>query len=188
MSRGLCLLVILLAARPALAQDEFAREGVAISAGAAFALEDFDDEGIDFDNSGAAGASVSYRFHPNFGVEGHFEHTFDFSADFPTGFGNADVDVTVWSLTANAQFFLLTGRFQPYVNVGIGYGSGEITVDFFGSDSDTTSNAIGRAGLGMDTYLTEHVVVAVEGIYNFGFGDLDSFNYWTLGGKLRYRF
>lgn len=40
----------------------------------------------------------------------------------------------------------------------------------------------------MDTYLTEHVVVAVEGIYNFGFGDLDSFNYWTLGGQLRYRF
>jgi len=188
MSQVVCLLVIL-ALAPAVYAQDYARDGVALSIGGAFALEDFDDAGLDFDNTGAAGAAISYRFHPHFAVEGHFEHTFDFKADTFVGFGSANVDVNVWHLTANVQAFLLTGRFQPYIEAGYGYGSAQVSVDTpFGSGDDDTDGGMGRAGIGMDSYVTENFVVALEGIYNFGTGDMDDFNYWSLGGKLRWRF
>ena len=183
MIRSLVFLTVFTFASAAFAQD-YARNGPALGAAIGFAIEDFDDGGIDFDNTGVAGASFSYRVHPHIGLEGRFEHTFNFDGNFP---GN-DVDVSVWSLTANGQIFILTGQFQPYFALGIGIGQADIAVHGPFGGHDTETDAAGRVGLGLDSYVTPNFVVGVEGMYNFGFGDLGDFNYGSLEAMLKYRF
>jgi len=176
--------MIVLVSTAAWSQD-YARDGFAVGAGASYALEDFDDDGIDFDNAGAVDAFASYRFHPHFGVEARFEQTFNFDGN--ADFGDADVDV--WSLTANVQYFILTERFQPFI--GLGFGIGEATVDVdtpFGSDDDSVTDPMARFTAGLDSYVTPNFVVGAEVGYNLGIDDLDDFNYWTFSALLRYRF
>ncbi len=166
------------------AQD-YARDGFAVGGGFSYANEEFDDDGIGFDDTGALNVFGSYRFHPNVGLEGRFEQTFDFEGDV----GPTDVDVDIWSLTANAQFYILTGQFQPYAGAGIGFGEAEVDVDGpgFGGDDDA-SDPLWRLFLGLDSYVTPNVVIGAEAAYNFGIDDLNDFDYWTLSALLRYRF
>jgi opacity protein-like surface antigen len=184
MLRNIALLSLLVfgLASVSTAADDFARNGVAVGAGLGFAGEDFDSDGLNFDDTGSAHMLVDWRFHPHLGLEGRFEHTFNFDASVP---GTTDVRATVWSLTANGQVFILTGQFQPYFELGIGVGEGEVS--FQGSSNDTT-NAMGRVGLGLDSYLNRNISVGAEFAYNFGFGNLSDFNYWTMGGQLKYHF
>jgi opacity protein-like surface antigen len=187
MVRSLCLAsvaVLLCSAAPAFAQD-FAREGFSVGGGASFASEDFDDDGFSFDDTGAVSLFGGYRFHPNFAVEGRFESTFDFEGDA----GPVDVDVNIWTLTANAQVFILTGQFQPYLIGGFGFGEAEVDVDGpgFGGD-DTESDPFWRLGVGVDAYVTRSIVLGAEAAYNFGVDDLDDFDFWTASLLLRYRF
>ena len=187
MIRLLAFALVVLAATPAWSQSskEYAREGFAVGAGASFALEDFDDDGINFDDAGAADALVSYRFHPNFGVEARFEQTFNFDGN--SGPNNFDVDI--WTLTANAQYFILTGQFQPYVGLGFGVGEASVDVDTpFGSGSDSVTDPLVRFAAGLDSYVTPNFVVAVEAAYNLGINDLGDFNYMTFGAQFKFRF
>jgi opacity protein-like surface antigen len=185
MVRCFTLVVCVLFAAPALAQ-EYSREGFSVGVSGSAAFENFDDTGgVDFDDTGALGAAASYRFHPNFAVDARFEHTFDFEGDA----GPVDIDVNIWTLTANAQFFILTEQFQPYVIGGVGLAEAEVSVDTpFGDDDDTESDPVFRLGVGMDSYVSPNFVVGLEAAYNFGTNDLDDFDYWTLTALLRYRF
>ncbi|MEX2207811.1 MAG: porin family protein [Myxococcota bacterium] len=184
MTRLLTFALAVLLTTPVYAQD-YARDGFAIGAGFGYAGENFDDDGVDFDDTGAIDVFGSYRFHPNFGVEARFEQTFDFEGDA----GPTNVDVDISSLTINAQAFILTGQFQPYLGGGLGYAEAHIDVDGpgFGSDDDD-SDPLWRLFMGLDSYVTPNVVIGAEAAYNFGVDDLDDFDYWTLNALLRYRF
>ena len=176
--------MIVLVSTSAWSQD-YDRDGFALGAGASFAVEDFDDDGIDFDDAGAVNAFASYRFHPHFAAEARFEQTFNFDGNA----GPNDVDVDIWSLTANVQYFILTEQFQPYIGLGFGIGQADVDVDTpFGSDSDTTTDPLARFSVGLDSYVTRNVVIGAEVAYNLGIDDLNDFNYWTFGAQLRYRF
>ena len=182
MIRLLALCLIAFLATPAFAQS-YSREGFSVGAGVSAAFEDFDDDGgIDFDDTAALNAFAGYRFHPNFAAEARFEQTFDFEGDTPFG----DVDVNVWTLTANGQFFILTEQFQPYLIGGFGIAEVEADGPFGGDDSE--SDPVWRLGIGMDSYVTENFVIGVEAGYNWGTNDLDDFDYWTLSALFRYRF
>ena len=174
-------LLVLSAATPAFAQD-YARPGFSVAAGVSAAFEDFDTDGSNFDDAAAFTAAGGYRFTKNFGVEGRFEQTTDFDGDF----GPADVDVSMWTLTANAQFFILTGQFQPYVIGGLGIEEATVDVNPGGDDDET--DAVWRLGIGMDSYVTPNFVIGAEAAYNFGTNDLDDLDYWTLTALFRYRF
>jgi len=169
---------------PRVFAQAYDRNGPWVGASIGFAIEDFDDDGVDFDDTGVAGATVGYRVHPHIGLEGRFEHTFNFDGNAPFN----DIDVSVWSLTANAQFYILTGQFQPYFALGIGVGQAEIDVHGPGGGNETDTDAVGRVGLGLDSYVTPNLVVGVEGMFNFGFGDVGDFNYGSLEALLKYRF
>jgi opacity protein-like surface antigen len=157
----------------------YARNGLELGAGFGLAGEDFSLDNLSFDDTAAANMIVGYRFHPHLGVEGRFEHTFNFDANV------SGVRATVWSLTANGLVYFTTGQFQPYFELGIGVGQGEL--DFRGTNSNTT-DAMGRVGLGLDSYVTPNIAIAAEFGYDFGFGDLSNFNYWTMGAQFKYRF
>ncbi len=181
MTHLVSLALLLSVTTPAFAQ-EYGREGFSVGAGISGAFEDFDDDGIGFDNTAALNAFAGYRFHPNFGVEARFEQTGDFEGDV----GPIDVDVSIWTLTANAQFFVLTDQFQPYVIGGVGIAEAEVDVSPGGDDSE--DDAVWRLGVGMDSYVTPNFVIGVEAAYNFGVDDLDDLDYWTLSALFRYRF
>jgi opacity protein-like surface antigen len=184
MVRWVSLVLVLCAATPAFAQD-FAREGFSAGAGLSFASEEFDDDGFDFDDTWGASLAGGYRFHPNFALDGRLEFTGDFEGDA----GPVDVDVNIWTLTANAQFFLLTGQFQPYLIGGLGYGEAEVDVDTpFGGGDDDEDGLIWRLGAGIDAYASRNVVLGFEAAYNFGTNDLDDFDYWTVTALVKYRF
>jgi opacity protein-like surface antigen len=182
MTRAVVFAVLVLVAAPALAQD-YARPGFALGAGISYAGEDFDDVGSGFDDTAALDVFGSYRFHPNLGVEARFEHTLDFEGDL----GPYDVDVNLWSLTANLQVFVLTGQFQPFVGVGLGYGGAEAEVSGPIGDDDVT-DPVWRLFGGLDSYVTPNMAVGLEAAYNFGIDDLDDLDYWTLSALFRYRF
>lgn len=184
MTRLLTFALMTLLATPAFAQD-YARDGFAIGGGFSFASENFDEDGVDFDDTGAVDLFGSYRFHPNVGAELRLEQTFDFEGDA----GPVDIDVDIFSATANLQFYILTGQFQPFAGAGIGFAQADIDVDGpgFGGDDDE-SDPLWRLFVGLDSYVTPHVVIGAEAAYNFGIDDLDDFDYWTLSALLRYRF
>jgi opacity protein-like surface antigen len=179
MARVAMLVVLVFAASPALAQS-YSRTGWTAGASASVAFEDFDDGS--FDDTGAVGAFLGYRVHPNVAVEGRLEQTGEFDGDF----GLVDVDVDILTLTANAQIFLATEQFQPYVIGGVGFAHAEADVDPGGDDDET--DPLVRLGVGLDSYVSPTFAIGAEAAYNYGFDDLDDFNYWTLSALFRFRF
>lgn len=71
------------------------------------------------DNGVGVGGAVGYRLHPRIALEGRFEWQGDQSISV---FSVQDV-VTIgrWDAAANAQLFVATGRWQPYLVAGLGY-------------------------------------------------------------------
>lgn len=181
MIRLVTFALVALVAAPAFSQD-YARDGFALGGGFSYANEEFDVSGASFDDTGAVDALASYRFHPNIGVEARFEQTFDFDGDA----GPANLDVDIWSLTANAQFYILTGQFQPYL--GGGFGLAEAELDGPGGFDDDSTDPLWRLFFGLDSYVTPNVVLGAEAAYNFGIDDLNDFDYWTLSALIKYRF
>jgi opacity protein-like surface antigen len=179
MGSWIAFVIVVLAAGSAFAQD-YSREGFSAGGGISAAFEEFD--GGSFDDTGAVSVFGGYRFHPNFALDGRFEATGEFDGDA----GPFDVEVEIWTLTANGQFFLLTDRFQPYLLGGVGIGEADVDVDPGGSDDET--DAVVRLGVGLDTYATPNFVIGAEAAYNIGIDDLDDFDYWTLSALFRYRF
>lgn len=181
MTRLVTFALVVLVATPAFAQD-YARDGFAVGGGLSFASEDFDENGVDFDDTGAVDLFAGYRFHPHFGAELRLEQTFDFEGDA----GPVDFDVDIFAATANLQFYILTGQFQPYAGAGIGYAEADVDID--PGPNDDVSDPLWRLFIGLDSYVTPNVVIGAEVAYNLGIDDLDDFDYWTLSALFRYRF
>jgi opacity protein-like surface antigen len=179
MTRWLASALLVFAASSAFAQD-YARKGFSAGASVSAAFEDFDDGS--FDDTGAVSVFAGYRFLGNFAVEARLEKTGDFDGDV----GFSDVEVDIWTLTANGQLFLATDRFQPYLIGGLGIGEATVDVDPGGDDDET--DLLLRLGVGLDSYLTPNFAIGAEVAYNLGNDDLDDFDYWTLSALFRYRF
>jgi opacity protein-like surface antigen len=179
MTRWIAFALFVLAAPSAFAQD-YAREGFSLGAGLSLAFEEFD--GGSFDDTEAISLFAGYRVHPNVGIDVRLEATDEFDGDS----GPFDVDVELWTLTANGQFFLLTDQFQPYLLGGLGIGEAEIDINPGGSGDET--DPVVRLGAGFDVYATPHFVIGGEAAYNIGIDDIDDFDYWTLSALFRYRF
>jgi hypothetical protein len=179
MSPWIAFVLLALAASSAFAQS-YSRQGFSAGGGISAAFEDFD--GGSFDDTGALSLFAGYRFHPNVAIDARFEQTGEFDGDV----GPLDVEVEMRTLTANAQVFLLTEQFQPYLIAGAGFGEADVYVDPGGSDDET--DPLLRFGVGLDTYATPNFVIGAEAAYNIGIDDLEDFNYWTLSALFRYRF
>jgi opacity protein-like surface antigen len=100
--------------------------------------------------------------------------------------------------TTNTKGYLLTGRYQPFVLLGVGVMAAnyEFVVrnevrDRHGwghSWNDSQIDFVMRFGGGIDLYATKHVVVSAEVDYVLPFGDLEDLDYLSFGLGLQYRF
>ena len=200
--------------------EAYDRPGVFLGAGVNLAIEEFSgdvnakldvaqfDEGelglpgekadkIDFDDSFGVNGEIGYRCHPRFSVEVEVEWVEGFDGDVhkPSFVGKlATTELETIVITTNAKGYLLTGRTQPYVLLGLGimrmeFNERDKTVVVPpGSDpqSEHESNFAMRFGGGIDYYLTKNLVLGVAVDYVSAFSA--NVDYLLVGGGLQYRF
>ncbi len=167
---------------------DYARVGPYLGVGGVYAIELFDDQATRVDNSSGLHVRGGYRFHPNFAVEGLYE----WYNEFDTDRGHYDG----WSLTANAKAYALTGRFQPYAVIGLGY----LKINGSGGNPPAAPSgpphfaaAAGdgfemRFGAGMDACITEHWALGPEVAYVLPFNDAEDLDFVEVSLGVRYKF
>jgi opacity protein-like surface antigen len=195
---GLALTLLCWAA-PTRAQD-FERPGLYVGGSAFWLGEQFGDdlngeleEALDFDDadlsvsdSRGAAATIGVRMGSRFALELVGERYDDLDFDLTLGGVERSGELEVWTALLMGKLFLHTGRIQPYLTAGAGYVRGRAEVD----DIDEVGHAaLGRAGLGLELYLNEHLVLGVGGAYSRGISDdLEDLAYFTVGGSVMLRF
>ena len=175
------------------APGDWTPTGPYVGGGAVYGFQDFDldeaedDAGVDLDADGNVGADlrVGYRFNPIVAVElqGQWFDSFDIHA---TGLPDSEVDV--WTVTLNGKFYAdLFRRVKPYGLLGLGYMNGDLHGQSFLEDFDD-GDVVGRAGLGLDTYLSEKTIWYVEGVYVYPFDDLEGLNIFAVATGFQWSF
>jgi opacity protein-like surface antigen len=157
------------------------------------------------DDSWGINARVGYRAASWFAVEAQYEYIDAFDVKAKVGAPVSLPNTTFFSIeghafTGNARLILPIWRVQPYLLFGAGYALYESDVKSFAKpllgNGGKESGFAGRAGGGIDFYLTEHIVANAEvtalvTTQDFGSpdtGDIDDLYYVSIGGGLRYQF
>jgi opacity protein-like surface antigen len=217
---GIVCTSVVLTAEDEVDEDDFARRGWMVGVAGSSAIELFEEDlesdfqrhleptgmiggfgrgdvaSLAVDNSLGFNARVGYRCHPRFSTEVEVEWLHGFDADLtqPGFLQLAKVEVDSLVVTANAKGYLLTGRYQPFLLLGLGAMSGDLKVrdpvglTFTGIKSQSENVFAMRFGGGIDLYATENIVVSLEADYVYPFGNLDELNYVTISWGFQYRF
>ena len=148
------------------------------------AEDDLEDVFGNADIDPALGLNVraGYRMHPHFALEGEFEWLSE--ADIEVG-GQDVATVESFTGTANGKAYLLTGRVQPFALIGIG-GMG-VRVEG-GGGSEAEGGFAARFGGGVDVYITENFLAAIDASYVLPTGDVDGADFVSIGWGFGYRF
>ena len=162
---------------------DYARQGFYVGGGVLGAINDTDLE----DLGGSVGFDVraGYRFLRYLAVEGQLSY-FD---NFGGNFGVADVDLKALTGTANVKALPLTGRVQPYAQVGVGGTHLHGEAHFLGNTvaEDSTTEFTFRGGGGLDLYLRPSVSLYTDVSYVLLSGDLGGgFVPFTFGAQYHF--
>lgn len=169
-------------------------------------------EGADFsiDDSGGINARVGYRAASFFAIELEYEwiDKYDIEGSLAGESGNL-YGIEGHTLTANTKWFIPFWRIQPYLLLGGGVAiaevdrgnlydiqivADELRAQGIDIKSGTKTNAAARAGLGLDLYITKHIVATTEAtvvlttLKEPDVGDVDDLNYMSFSAGLQYRF
>lgn len=205
-------LLLLCWATPGNAQDDYARNGFYVGLAGTYAIDTFEDDveddinaelvalgyvvDLDVEESFGINGRIGYRFHRNFSAEFEVEWLDGFESDVdevavPLG-KILTIDVETVTFTGNAKGYLLTGRYQPFLLVGLGVMTAETkvkdTVGLGFSESDRFTDFAMRFGGGLDLYATENVVISVGADYVLPVGDVEDLDYVSIGWGFQYRF
>lgn len=150
-------------------------------------LEDATGIPFDVDPSGTLHARVGYRLHPHFAAEVHFEWLSEFDIEVP-GLGRRVATLDGWALGADAKGYVLTGRVQPFLLVGLGALHAELEDDLGLGVSVEETGFAARFGGGLDVYATDHVVLGLDLSYLLPTGDVEELDTVSLGFGVQYRF
>lgn len=170
---------------------------------------------FDIDDSAGVNALVGYRLCSWFALELEYEwvdeYDIDGSASIPGGptISGRLYSIEGHTLTANTKWIIPSGRIQPYFLLGGGVAISDVDRgDIFdnpllapvlksaGIDikQGKHTNAAGRAGLGLDLYITKNILVNAEAsvvlttLKRPDVGDIDDLNYMSFTAGLQYRF
>ncbi len=128
------------------------------------------------------------------------EANYEFMDNFTTNSVLGSTDIQANTITVGPKFLIPTWRIQPYLLLG--FGTQGATLDFtsgfprlFDDRSTSDWNAAARPALGIDFYITKHVVANLEvaGVLVAGKFENQSMSlsdpiYLSIGGGLQYRF
>ena len=142
----------------------------------------------DFDVSDSRGLSgwLGYRISSHFAVEARVDYLDDFKLQFvnPVDGSVQNGELRGWLTTVSAKIYLMTGRFQPYFDLGVGAFIPQSDIPSL----DMNTNAAFRGSAGFDIYLSPSVVVNLNAAFVSPTGDLDFVKFGQLGGGLTFRF
>ena len=132
---------------------------------------------------------LGYRFSPHFATEIRVDRIDDFKLKATDFRGQ----VYGWSTTVNVKVFVMTGRLQPFVDLGVGAFMSDF--DHTHPESDTATkfthadtNAIFRGSIGFDLYLSPSVALTMDAGFASVSGDFDIVKFGQIGGGLTFRF
>jgi opacity protein-like surface antigen len=180
---GVALLLMSVAssrAEPAPDPPDYGRNGFYLGAAGTYAITT---ENPSFNDTLGVNFRLGYRGDPHGASEMQFEWLGPNGTN-GTSIPGIDID-HAWMLSGNFKVFLLTGRFQPFVQAGPGVMHAKIKG--FGASTAATEFAA-RFGGGLDIYTTEHIVVSLDAAYILPTGDLKTFDYVSIGWGFQYRF
>jgi len=170
-------LAALLCTTGATAQMETPR-GFYLAGGAGAAIHNFDDEGFDFSQAGGGNGRFGYRIARWVAVEGQY----DFAGRYDAS--GVEADLRLHTATVNARAYPREGLLQPYGLVGLGVMHANLDAD--AGDASDEGFAM-RVGAGVDLFADGIVTLFLETSYVIPFGDVDDFQYATIGGGALFR-
>ncbi|MCH2170913.1 porin family protein [Myxococcota bacterium] len=164
--------------------------GVYVSAAGSYAMNS-SDLALDFENSLGFKARLGHRFHRFVALEAEFEWIDAFDVRIqdttPESYG-------FWALTLNGRGYFTTGRFQPFVAAGLGVararfarGDGGSAEVFLPAGSGESSFVM-RLGGGLEVFTSERLALTLDASYVLPTGNLDGFDYVSIGWGFRYGF
>ncbi len=178
----------------------FGRRGFYMGLGFAYGFGDFYENAIEdeipirvnVDDAPGLNARVGYRVLSFLAFEAHYEWINDFNLDLS---GLDVADQTTHTITGNLKLLLPLWRFQPYLMLGVGAQYYDIGSNLTGLLEDNDWAFAGRPALGIDFYITRHLVFNVEGAGVIAVTDLsgtlssvDTLPYVSVGGGFQWRF
>jgi len=191
------MLACLLSAPAQAADDEllYAQRGIYLGAGGNFMLmtrkSDIagdvekslgDTPGLqsDVDDSFGMNARLGYRLNPKLAVETQFEWASNIEVDSRLNGVASTEKIALMVLTGNAKYFLLTGRIQPYLVAGAGWGRSRVKPATGGS-REREDGWAARGGAGVNLYGNRDVAFNLETTYVYPAGgqikNLDNFSF-----------
>ena len=164
-------------------------------------------------DSGGLNATVGYRAASFFAIEIEYEwidrYKIEGSTNTPVAISGDLYSIEGHTLTANTKWIIPFWRIQPYLLLGGGVSVADVkkgslydnpliaqVLDDAGItvQGGTHTNAAARAGLGLDLYITEHLVVngqastVLTTLKKPDLGDIEDLNYISFSAGMQYRF
>jgi len=143
-------------------------------------------------DAGGVRGKFGRRCHSRFSVEFEMEWLDDFAGkevNLSDGEVVSDIKFSTIAGTINTKGYLLTGRVQPFVLVGVGAMSVRGDRNPVGSNKSSQDDGqlVARFGGGIDFYATRHWVVSGQADYVYSATNLQSTNYISVGFGAMYR-
>jgi opacity protein-like surface antigen len=172
----------------AAAADEFTRPGFYIGGGGSYVSADPFEDAVE-DAIAGSGVSVRIDDAPGFNVraggrflrvlavELQYEWLDDYDVDIAYSGIDGNVNLEQQTLTANLKIYPIpVWRIQPYILAGVGFQHIDVKGSAVGglvSASDEANVLAARGGVGLDLYLTEHIVLYGEAGVTFADYEID---------------
>lgn len=144
--------------------EDFTRSGFYLGVGASYAISLIDQpvervtlQQVSVDNSLGINARAGYRFLSWLAAELEYEWTSGFEVKGAGGAKLLRLEGNI--LTLNGKVILPTGRVQPYLLAGFGGTAFSVTDQARLGFKVSGTGAAGRLGVGVDIYVTPHIVL-----------------------------
>jgi opacity protein-like surface antigen len=195
----LSAVAVLMARGSVRAEDEFNRPGFSVGLGASGLISGFQGAlgRLDYGNTAGFNVHGGYRFNDFLALDGVYEYGNSFgrsgSTFNQTITGNSSINTN--AVTVGPKLILPLGRFQPYLDGGVGFveasGNVRITNNITGVSRSGGVNGAGFAGRfggGIDLFLTENWSLYGDNAYTITATGPSNVYYYSFGVGGRYSF
>jgi hypothetical protein len=168
-------------------EDVFNRPGPYLGIGGSYMISGFQGAAAngDFGNTLGFNARGGYRLNEFWAIEGIYEYGDDFGAHQVT----PGAKIQTNSFTVNGKLLVPLGRFQPYLEGGVGVlnANADLPLRRTNWNVDGT-NFAGRFGGGVDLYATENIALYADAAYTIPIGDVNDLYHFSFGWGAKYVF